>query len=29
MMSLVTTGGGLIFGGDTNGHWLVFDQASG
>jgi alcohol dehydrogenase (cytochrome c) len=29
MMSLVTTGGGLIFGGDTNGHFLAFDQASG
>jgi alcohol dehydrogenase (cytochrome c) len=29
MMSLVATGGGLIFGGDTNGHFLAFDQDTG
>ncbi len=29
MMSLVTTGGGLIFGGDTNGHFMAFDQDNG
>jgi alcohol dehydrogenase (cytochrome c) len=29
MMSLVATGGGLIFGGDTNGHFLALDQDSG
>src|SRR5690242_3084146 len=29
MMSLVTTGGGLIFGGDTNGHFRAFDQDTG
>jgi alcohol dehydrogenase (cytochrome c) len=29
MMSLVVTGGGLIFGGDTNGHFMAFDQDSG
>jgi len=29
MMSLVATGGGLIFGGDTNGHFRAFDQQSG
>jgi len=29
MMSLVTTGGGLIFGGDTNGHFRAFDQNTG
>src|SRR3989449_2845542 len=28
-MSLVATGGGLIFGGDTNGHFRAFDQNSG
>src|SRR5215475_6469508 len=28
-MSLVATGGGLIFGGDTNGHFRAFDQTSG
>lgn len=29
MMSLVTTGGGLIFGGDATGHFLALDQDSG
>ena len=29
MMSLVATAGGLIFGGDTNGHFLALDQDSG
>jgi len=29
MMSLVATGGGLIFGGDTNGHFRAFDQRNG
>jgi PQQ-dependent dehydrogenase (methanol/ethanol family) len=29
MMSLVATGGGLIFGGDTNGHFRAFDQDTG
>ena len=29
MMSLVATGGRLIFGGDTNGHFRAFDQDSG
>ena len=29
MMSLVATGGGLIFGGDTNGHFMALDQDSG
>jgi len=29
MMSLVATGGGLIFGGDSNGHFLAFDQDTG
>ena len=29
MMSLVATGGGLIFGGDTNGHFMAFDQDNG
>jgi PQQ-dependent dehydrogenase (methanol/ethanol family) len=29
MMSLVATGGGLIFGGDTNGHFMAFDQETG
>jgi glucose dehydrogenase len=29
MMSLVTTGGGLVFGGDTNGHFLALDQETG
>ncbi len=29
MMSLVTTGGGLIFGGDTNGHFRALDQETG
>jgi PQQ-dependent dehydrogenase (methanol/ethanol family) len=29
MMSLVATGGGLIFGGDTNGRFRAFDQDSG
>ena len=28
-MSLVATGGGLIFGGDTNGHFRAFDQNTG
>jgi len=28
-MSLVATGGGLIFGGDTNGHFRALDQNSG
>ena len=28
-MSLVATGGGLIFGGDTNGHFRAFNQNSG
>ena len=28
-MSLVATGGGLVFGGDTNGYFRAFDQASG
>jgi len=28
-MSLVATGGGLIFGGDTAGHFRAFDQSSG
>ena len=28
-MSLVATGGGLIFGGDTVGHFLALDQDSG
>ena len=28
-MSLVATGGGLIFGGDTNGHFRAFDQENG
>jgi alcohol dehydrogenase (cytochrome c) len=28
-MSLLTTGGGLVFGGDTNGRFRVFDQDSG
>ena len=28
-MSLVATGGGLIFGGDTNGRFRAFDQNSG
>jgi alcohol dehydrogenase (cytochrome c) len=28
-MSLVATGGGLIFGGDTNGHFRAFDQSTG
>ena len=27
--SLVTTGGGLLFGGDTNGRFRAFDQSSG
>jgi len=29
IMSLVATGGGLIFGGDTNGHFKAFDQRTG
>jgi alcohol dehydrogenase (cytochrome c) len=29
MMSLVATGGGLVFGGDTNGHFRAFDQDTG
>ncbi|MEP7354117.1 MAG: PQQ-binding-like beta-propeller repeat protein [Acidobacteriota bacterium] len=29
MMSLVATGGRLIFGGDTNGHFSAFDQDTG
>ena len=29
MMSLVATGGGLVFGGDTNGHFRAFDQRNG
>ena len=29
MMSLVATGGGLVFGGDTNGHFRALDQDSG
>ena len=29
MMSLVATGGGLIFGGDTNGRFRAFDQDNG
>ena len=29
MMSLVATGGGLVFGGDTNGHFRALDQATG
>jgi len=28
-MSLVTTGGGLVFGGDTGGRFRAFDQQSG
>jgi alcohol dehydrogenase (cytochrome c) len=28
-MSLVTTGGGLIFGGDVNGRFYAFDQETG
>ena len=28
-MSLVTTGGGLVFGGDVNGRFRAFDQATG
>jgi glucose dehydrogenase len=29
MMSLVSTGGGLIFGGDSVGHFMAFDQETG
>jgi alcohol dehydrogenase (cytochrome c) len=29
MMSLVATGGGLLFAGDTNGHFRAFDQETG
>ena len=29
MMSLVATGGGLVFGGDTNGHFRALDQDTG
>jgi alcohol dehydrogenase (cytochrome c) len=29
MMSVVATGGGLIFAGDTNGHFRAFDQRDG
>ena len=28
-MSLVTTGGGLVFGGDVNGRFRAFDQETG
>jgi alcohol dehydrogenase (cytochrome c) len=28
-MSLVTTGGGLVFGGDVNGRFRAFDQRTG
>jgi alcohol dehydrogenase (cytochrome c) len=28
-MSLLTTGGGLLFGGDSAGHFRAFDQKSG
>ena len=28
-MSLVTTGGGLLFGGDVNGRFRAFDQETG
>ena len=28
-MSLVATGGGLLFGGDSNGHFRAFDQETG
>ena len=28
-MSLVTTGGGLVFGGDVNGRFRAFDQQTG
>ncbi len=28
-MSLVATGGGLVFGGDTNGRFRAFDQETG
>jgi alcohol dehydrogenase (cytochrome c) len=29
MMSLVATGGGLVFGGDTYGHFRALDQETG
>ena len=29
MMSLVATGGGLLFGGDASGHFRAFDQQTG
>jgi len=29
MLSLVSTGGGLLFGGDVNGHFRAFDQRNG
>ena len=29
MLSLVATGGGLVFGGDANGHFKAFDDRSG
>ena len=29
MMSLVATAGGLVFGGDTNGHFRALDQDTG
>jgi PQQ-dependent dehydrogenase (methanol/ethanol family) len=29
MMSLLATGGGLVFGGDTSGHFRAFDQDTG
>ena len=29
MLSLMSTGGGLIFGGDVNGHFRAFDQKTG
>ena len=29
MMSLMATAGGLLFGGDTNGHFRAFDQKTG
>jgi alcohol dehydrogenase (cytochrome c) len=29
MLSLVATGGGLVFGGDANGKFMAFDEADG
>ena len=29
MLSLMSTGGGLVFGGDTNGHFRAYDQRNG